>query len=390
MSHPEADGRHAALERGPRNGAQPALVLLLSDPPAGATARGFLDVLRTRLGHGAACHVLALDELRQEGLDSAPNQLLHRVELERYIAREIAILVSDSHAIPPRARLPLFVVGNLSERAGRQHASLLLTVLLGALTHVALPRGLDPVTIGIWTLPAVWSAADGAELFAWLKELATTVGVTLGGDGIGPQPRYVLATVLGRSDAHERGPEPALPRGDVALLEKAAELVAACTATRLLDWVAATRRGRPHAQGLLGFGIEAVPSAAAPLDDGEIARLTEASRILWPVDAHAGDAFVARAVAGGNGRLTRLRNWERIVGIGEGGTGAEWLVQMASGLQLCNLIGAAQWRRFYQLLSSEQQRAAHTIPEAADWPDPLESTHQRRPVRPPQHAPPLL
>jgi hypothetical protein len=295
--------------------------------------------------------------------------------------------------LAPRARLPLFIVGNLSEAAGRRHAWSLLPVLYGALSRVALPRGVDAVIAGIWTLPAVWSPADGAELFAWLKELARGLGAPLAGNGSGSQAGYALAAILGRSDAHELGPGRAVARGDVGLMTRAAELVAACCATRLLDWVAAVRRGRPHAHGLLGFGIEALSLEAFHADS--LTSSLESSRILWPVDAHArpaGTAELARAIAG-SVRLDekRLAGWDRVDSTESGGIPHRgWLVQMAHGLEPRHIIGVQHWRRFYTLLSREQRRVAHTVPEAVDWPDPLELRRAAHVTVESNDAPPML
>jgi hypothetical protein len=259
---------------------------------------------------------------------------------------------------------------------------------------------MHPTLVGVWSLPAVWSPADGAELFAWLKEFARAVRPARhdspGGADAGAATTltagYTLATVIGRSDAHERALGRAVPLDDAGLLAKAAELVAACCSSRLIDWALALRRGRMDATGFSAFGIEARATGGVPpawdagAPEGE-------SRILWPIDppARSDRALVAhRAVAGMGVEPGGPRaEWDVVEATGAAST-MGWLVQMAHGLEPSELLGARHWRRFYTLLAPEQRRAAHTVPEALAWPDPLEPPRDARIERVLEAAPPLL
>ena len=376
--------------------AHPALVLLLADPTAGRPARAFVDALDERLG-GGSYRVLPLAELRRAGLEATAASALRRIELERFLAREIAALVGGPGALAPRARMNVFIVGGLSEPWGRRHAYTLPLIIGGALSRVALPRAMHPTLVGVWSLPAVWSPADGAELFAWLKEFARAVrpwhdDAAGHGSADAMAAGYTLATVIGRSDAHERALGRAVPLDDAGLLATAAELVAACCSSRLIDWALALRRGRMDATGFSAFGIEARATGGFPVA-WEAGAPEGESRILWPVDppARTERTLVAhRAIAGMGVEPGGTREeWDVVEATGAAST-MGWLVQMAHGLDPSELLGARHWRRFYTLLAEEQRRAAHTVPEALAWPDPLEPPRDARIERVLEAAPPLL
>lgn len=353
----------------------PGLTLLLSRSVPGSAGAAFVKTLEARVGRDSGAVVLHRDALERNGVSRTGP--LGRASFERWLSeRALAALRRGTVGAEGRARFPIFVVGSLDEALARRHGMELPERLRGAIGRISLPRGVEPLLVGIWLLPDRWTPLEGAELFAWLKEFAASLA-----DMERESERrrgYTLDLVLGRSDVQAPAVPGRLSRPDHDLATRAAEFVAACHACRTLDWVLAAGRGLHHHGRFHSLGITWMGATASHADPGTVTDALDRSQVLWPTAAptERRDEWVARAVLGvgtDDPLAAQLEGWDRVALLlpATSRFGA-WLCRLAFGLNARDLIGCENWRAHYRRMPAELRRELHSSAAASELPDPLE------------------
>lgn len=332
----------------------------------------FVDTLEARLGEDRAAGILDLDLLERNGLER--NGPFSRANFERWLAEQALEAVragaADSES---RTRFPIFVVGALDQSLPRRSGLGLPARIRRALGRITLPRGVEPLPVAIWTLPERWTPLQGAELFAWLKEFTAA----LGAPDVTSQ-EFSLSLLLGRSGLHAPEAGDCLSHSDHGLARQAAEFIAACHTTRALDWALAAGRGLHRRGRFYSLGIAPIAQGHTG-DDGPWLTARRQSPVLWPTSppTNAREERVAHGLLGiRHHALTpeALHGWERVPPIDDGADPSrQWLCRLAFGLEPRNLLGAADWREHYLRLPVERRRELHSVADAADWADPLDS-----------------
>jgi len=364
----------------PTSSVFPGLTLLLARAVTGSAAATIVDVLETRLGGGRAAVVLDLDLLERNGLEREGP--FSGANFERWLAdHALEALRSSAIRSETRTRFPVFVVGALEEPFPRRAGLGLPTRIRRALGRLAMPRGLEPIPVAIWTLPDRWTPLLGAELFAWLKEFAAVLGAPEGSSH-----DYALSFILGRSGHHAPALGDRLSHSDHALAERVAEFIAACHTTRVLDWVFAAVRGLQRRGRFCSLGIAPVTVEGRPGDEEPWLRALNESAILWPTSppAHAREERVAHGLLGVRHNASvpeRFHGWERISPVDDAAVpSTPWICRLGWGLEPRNLLGASNWREHYLRLPIERRRELHVMRGAVDWADPLDAPTTATPV----------
>jgi len=369
-SHP-SPGEARALE------AQPGLVLLLSDLLESDAARAFERALRSRIDPPEGVALIDAARLRAWGFTRGIPGAFTRMRLERELVRAAAAKL-DNAVVDRASRFPVVLVGFLSDADACASAMAVLPPLLSALDRIAFPRGLEPVIVGLWVIPPAWTRVDAARLYAWLKEIAPAAWTPA--DAEPPIAAYDATFILGRSAAHEEARASSPILGEVDAAAVAAEWVACCFRTRLLDWTLQAARGTTARSAPGAIGIARVESTTLECGGSALDRAAELSGVLWPGTPSTvvrPPTGVRRGVAGVTGMAAeaashRLADWDHIAPIGRDGCDGAWLVQFAPGLRPDEIGAAPDWRECYLSLPLPKRRRLHGVPAAAEWPDPLE------------------
>lgn len=366
----------------------PGLTLLLARPAPGDAGAAFAERLEERVGRNAGAVLLDLDTLERAGLTRTGP--LGRASFEHWLSiRAHEAIRASTSGEGGWARFPVFVVGSLNEPLARKHGLGLPERLRAAIARIPLPRGVEPLPIGIWLVPGRWTPLEGAELFAWLKEFAATLAKL--DEDAAHERGYALNLLLGRSDVDAPASTGALSRPDHDLAARAAEFVAACHRCRTLDWVLAAGRGRHRHDRFHALGIAAIATDEGRDETSALADAKARSRILWPTSTPTtpSDEWIARAILGA--RAAPLDGWDRVAPLGRMSPPDRWLCRLAFGLDVRDVVGALDWRAHYRRLPEALRRELHAEPDAAHLPDPLERPEAPEPTeRAPEPEHPIL